>query len=159
MPSVTNAQRHKLNRDPIADPHVILLEFQEDARSTVHRAVINNEDVTHNGNTYVATDISVTLPDSGAQDPSVRLEMSNLSRVVGATVARAKNRIGCRIMLIDTSDPDVTLSDSEDMFILGRITLNGIRISATLMPRASTDEPLPYRRTSKLFFPGVWWTV
>lgn len=159
MPAVTAAQRAKLNRDPISDAHIILLEFQEDSRAVVHRAAINNEDVSHVGNVYVATDISIKLPTSGDRDAAVRLDMSNISRIVGAAVNRARNRVGCRIKMIDISNPDVALIDTKNLFILGTVSGNSVRISADLGPRATMHEPVPFRRTSRAFFPGVFFTA
>lgn len=159
MPSPTVAQRHKLSTDPISDAHVILLEFQEDTKSTVHYAAINNADVVHLTNTYIGTDISLSLPSSGSSHPTVRLEMSNITRVISPILFRAKNRIGCRLKLIDVSDPDVSIIDTIDMYVLSGVTGDSIKVSADLMVRASLQEPVPNRRTSKLFFPGVWWTT
>lgn len=155
---ISNAQRLKLNRDPISDAHIILLEFREDGRSTVHRAAINNEDIIHAGNTYVATDILISLPNSGDRDASVRLDMSNLSRVIGAAINRARNRIGCRIILIDVAVPDVALMDTKNLFILNQASGDSVRISSDLGPRASLQEPVPFRRTSRKFYPGVFFT-
>jgi len=159
MPAVTSAQRAKLNRDPITDAHVILLEFQEDSRSMVHRAAINNEDIVHEGHTYVATDISIQLPGSGDQDAAVKLDMSNISRVVGAAVNRARNRIGCRIKIIDVTAPEVALMDTKNLFVLSQANGDSIRISADLGPRATLQEPVPFRRTSRKFFPGVFFSA
>lgn len=158
MPSVTVIQRDKLNRDPITDPHVILLEFQEDGRSTVHRAAINNEDITHNSNTYVATDISIALPGSSDGDGSVHMEMSNISRIIGVAILQAKRRIGCRIKLIDTSEPDVALLDTKNLFVLSQANGDSVRITADLGPRATVQEPVPFRRTSRAFYPGLFFS-
>lgn len=159
MPNVTVAQRNKLNRDPIADAHIILMEFTEDRRPVVHRAAINNEDIVHNGNTYIATDISISLPGSGDQDPSVHLDMSNISRVIGAAINQARNRIGCRIILIDSSIPDVALMDTKNLFILGQASGNSVRITSDLGPRATLQEPVPFMRTTRKLYPGVFFSA
>lgn len=155
MPATT-AQRHTVGLDPVADAHVILLEFQEDGQSTVHRAAINNEDIESNGETYVATDISIALPGSGDGELGVSLSMSNLSREIGKAINRATGRIGCRIMLIDASAPDTLIMDTKNLLVLATATGDGVRITGQLGMRASLQEPVPSRRTSRMFFPGVW---
>lgn len=157
MPSVTVAQRDKVNRDPISDAHLILLEFLEDGRDFVHRAAVNNDDVFHQGNNYVAADIAIHLPGSGEEEVGVRLEMSNISRLPGAVVAKAQNRIGCRIKLVDESAVDTAIIDTSNLLVIRQATLDSVRISAELGPRASLQEPFPFRRTTRQFFPGVWW--
>jgi hypothetical protein len=158
MPTTTAAQRHKVNRDPITDAHVILLEFQEDGNSTVHRAAINNEDVTSNGDSFVATDIEIALPNSNDQEPSVDIAMDNIDREIGKAVNRARNRVGCRIMLVDTSAPDTALMDTLNLMVISSAAGDSERVSASLGPRASLQEPWPPQRTRKQYFPGLWFT-
>lgn len=153
--AIDSETRAKVGRDPVADAVVVLLEFQEDGRDTVHRAAINN-DVESNSETYVATAIDISLPGSGDAEPAVSLSMSNLSRVAGIMAARARNRIGCRLMLVDTADPDTLLIDTGDMYVIREVSGDSVRLSATLGPRASFQEPVPGRRATKPFFPGTW---
>lgn len=155
MPA-TVAQRHEANRDPVRSAHIILLEIQEDGASTIHRAAINNEDITSNGQTYVASDISVTLPGAGDDEISVKLDMSNLTRVPGKALNLARGRVGCRLMLIDADDPDTLIMDTKNSLILTSASGDSVRVSADLGMRASLQEPVPDRRTSRMFFPGVW---
>lgn len=154
---VTAAQRHKANLDPIEDAHILLLEFQEDGSSTVHRAAVNNEDIVSNGNTFTATDIGVNLPNSGDQMPSVSLDMSNITREIGKSLNWARNRVGARLMLVDASIPNTAIIDTLNMMVIAESGGDSVRVSATLGPRAALNEPWPPRPTSKQFFPGVWW--
>src|SRR4051812_32084388 len=115
---VTAAARHKVNLDPIRDAHIILLEVQEDGNATVHRAAVNVDDIVSNGETYTATDINVTVPNSGDDEVSVSISMTNVDRLIGKAIGRARNRIGVRIMLIDSSAPDTLLRDSANLLVL-----------------------------------------
>lgn len=153
---VTIAQRHKANADPVSDAHILLLAFQEDGDSAVHRAAQNNEDITHNGQTYVGTAIEIHLPNSSEGENTVRLSMSNLSRTVGAAIIRARNRIGCRLILIDYSAPDTAIIDTLDQFVLKNVQGDSVEISAEIGLRAALQEPVPFQRTNRLTFPGVW---
>jgi hypothetical protein len=152
---VTTTQRHKLNRDPISDAHIILLEFQEDGESTIHRAAVNNEDVISNGNTYTGFAISISLPGSSDADQNVTIEASNITRDLGRAFANAKRQVGCRIMLVDSSAPNTAILDTGNSLLIRDVTITGSTISASLGSRAPLDEPYPWRRTNKIFFPGL----
>lgn len=159
MPSSpTLAQRHKVTRDPISDAHVILLEFQEDGDTTVQRVAINNENITSNANTYTAYPVTITLPGSGDSDQSVGIEATNVDRVLGAAFAKVRTRLGCRIMLIDASAPNTLIYDTGSSLILADVTITAETVSGRLLPRAPLDEPYPWRRTTKQFFPGLFFT-
>ena len=158
MPTPTTAQRYKVNVDPVADAHILLVEFQEDGNPTIHRVANNNEDVTHNGQTYTGLPIEIHLPHSSDEENSVRLSVSNITRTLGAAVARTRNRIGCRIKMIDISLPNVAIIDTLDLFVIKNVTGNSTRISGELGLRASLSMPVPFQRTSRIFFPGVWLT-
>lgn len=154
---IDDAARHKLNLDPIEDAHVILVEVQEDGQSAIHRAAINTEDIVSNGETYVASEIFITLPNSSDEEVGVSVSMSNITRVISRAIVRARNRIGLRMMLIDTADPDTYLKDTGNMLVLINVSGNE-NISGDLAPRASVLEPWPPMRTRKQFFPGQWFT-
>lgn len=156
MPSVTSAQRHKLNRDPVSDPHVILLEFQEDGQAVIERAAINTEDIVWNGNTYVAAAIDVVAPMSGGDETSAQLRASNVDRVIGRALNAATGRVNVRIIVIDTALPDVALIDTKNNLVFTDTTIAADVVSATLGSRMSLLEPVPPRRTTRSTFPGVW---
>ena len=152
---VTTTQRHKVNRDPISDAHLILLEFQEDGESTVHRAAINNEDIISNGNTYSGMAISISLPGSGDGEQNVTIEASNITRDLGRAFLAASRQVGCRIMLIDASAPNTAILDTGNSLVIRDVSVTGATISASLGSRAPLNEPYPWKRTSKIFFPGL----
>ena len=156
MPNPTDAQRHKLNRDPVSDPHVVLLEFQEDGQSAVQRAAINTEDITFEGNLFTAASIDIQLPETKSGDTRARLVASNVDRILGRALDAATQRISVRIILIDTANPTVTIVDTENQLVIPSASGNSTEISAQLGPRATLQEPLPSKRTTKEDFPGIW---
>lgn len=156
MPVPTTAQRHKLNRDPVSDAHVILLEFQEEGRSEITRAAINTEDVVSNGNTFTRYSIGVLLPATGGDDTTASLTIGNLDRVIGRVIDAARARVGVRMMLVDTSIPDTLIVDTKNLIVMSQISGNSIQLSAALTPRVSLQEPVPFQKTTRQFFPGVW---
>ncbi len=156
MPVPTSAQRHKLNRDPVTDAHVVLLEFQEDGRSAITRLAINTEDVEHDGNTYTRASIDTQLPSTGDDDTTAQLSVSNIDRVLGRIIDAARQRINVRILFVDTAEPDVAIVDTKNLIVIQSVSGNSVRLTATLGPRVSLQEPVPFQKTTRNFFPGVW---
>lgn len=156
MPRVTDAQRHKLNRDPIRDAHLVLLEFQEDGSPTVHRAVANTEDFDWRGNTYYRRQVGIELPNTGKGETSAKLVTSNIDRILGRALSAATQRINVRLILIDSSVPDDTpLIDTRNLLVIPSAS-GSLEITVDLGPRASLQEPVPFVPTTQAAFPGVW---
>lgn len=156
MPQATTEQRHKLNRDPIRDPHIALLEFQEDGQAAVNRAAVNNEDVTFEGNTFYKASIDVIFPETGGDAVEARLVASNVDRQLGRSVDSARLRVGCRMVLVDASNMDEPIIDTKNMLVIASASGDSERITATLGARADIMDPVPFKRTTKQDFPGVW---
>lgn len=156
MPSPTEAQRHKLNRDPIRDPHIVLLEFQEDGQSSVHRAAINTENVTWNGEIYYRASIDIQLPGTGGDETRATMTASNVDRLLSRALDSATQRINVRMILIDYAAPDAAIIDTQNLLVIPSATGSSTEITADLGPRASLLEPVPFQKTTKDQFPGVW---
>lgn len=155
MTEVTPAQAHKLNRDPVSDAHLVFLEFQEDGTDTIHRAVVNNEDVTFQGEVYSMAAITGAFPGSGDSEVRTSLEISNIDRKVSRAIDAAKARINVRLFWVDVSNPDVAIFDTGNLLVIQNANGNSTRITAELWPRASLLEPVR-RQTTEATHPGVW---
>jgi hypothetical protein len=154
--TVTTQQRHKVNRDPVRDPHIILLEFQEDGNSIIERAAINTEDFTFEGNVFIAAGITVKLPSAENNEPTASLSASNVELVLGRALNAATRRINVRMILVDTSEPDTAILDTGNLLVATSSTISGVMVEMHLAARASMQEPVPNRRTSQNSFPGTW---
>lgn len=155
MPSVTDAQRHKLNRDPVSDPHIVLLEFREDGQAAVQRAAINSEDVTFEGNVFSRASIDAVFPGTGDEAVEARLTASNVDRILGRALDAARLRVGCRLILVDASDMSVVI-DTANLMVIRSGSGDSTSISVSLDSRADILDPVPSKRTTKQDFPGVW---
>lgn len=152
---VSASVRHALNRDPVSEPLLVLLEFAEDGGGDVHRMAVNNEDVVSNGETFSAVAAEVTLPGAGDQSPGVSITISNIDRTLGAAVFRARRRVGVRVRLVAADDPDTAIIDTRDMMVLASASGDSISISGDLAPRGAALEPVSARVTRQ-FFPGLY---
>lgn len=156
MPTPTVEQRHKLDRDPVRDPHIVLLEFQEDGQSAIHRAAINTDDVTWNGNVYYKASITINLPNTSGDETRASLTASNVDRLLSRALDSANRRINVRIILIDYAAPDAAIIDTKNLMIIPSASGNAKEINVELGPRASLLEPVPFKKTTKMEFPGIW---
>lgn len=157
MPTVTDAQRHKLNRDPITDAHVILMEFQEDGQAAIERAALNNEDITWNGEIYNRSDFEIQTPSTGDGEINAQLATANIDRYISRALDSATQRINVRIILIDTAAPEVAIIDTANLMVMPIASADEFgAITAQLGARAGLLEPVPFQRTTKAFFPGIW---
>jgi len=156
MPAPSEAQRHKLNRDPIRDPHIVLLEFQEDGQTSIHRAAINTEDVTWNGEVYYRSSIDIQLPKTGGDETRASMTASNVDRLLSRALDSATQRINVRMILIDYAAPDMPIIDTKNLLVIPSATGTANDVTADLGPRASLLEPVPFQKTTKQGFPGIW---
>ncbi len=82
--------------------------------------------------------------------------MSNIDRVLGRIIDAARQRINVRILFVDTAEPDVAIVDTKNLIVIQSVSGNSVRLTATLGPRVSLQEPVPFQKTTRNFFPGVW---
>lgn len=152
----TNAELHRANSDPVATAELLLLEFWEQGRPEAKEyAAINNEDVVSNGVTYRHSSISVALPSTSDDSPSLSISVSNIERVVGRRVLSTKLPLIVRIMEINSADPDTILRDTYDMLILSDATVTAQTVSGSLVPQLDPLEPFPLEGVRAEFFPGL----
>ncbi len=150
---VTTAQRHKLNKRPLKSAILTLIEVQEDGNATVHRAVANNEDIVHNGDTFTRSDLRVTLPTSGNEETVASATIDNTTRIPGRAILSRRNKIGVRLIVVDSDAPDdVVKVDSKNLLVINDGVVEDT-VDVNLTSRMSLDEPWPPQRVDKLF-PG-----
>lgn len=140
-----------------ADPHIILLEFWEEGFSSERvRVAMNNEDVTHDSNTYSQSGIEFTPPKSDDQGGARSLRISNADRVIGRSVLHSAGKIRCRFMLVDRADHDTLIWDTSDLLVIYSAQVNQVSVSGDIGMKADPQMPYPATRTPKKFFPGIY---
>ena len=140
----------------IDEPDLMLLEFKEQGSSFVHRAVRNNEPIVARGETYEPSNISVTIPNSGDAVQQTNISLPNSSRIPGQAVLQARRPIEVRLINSLGGDYDTFLQDTEDMFLLRDVTVDSSTVGGTLTPKADVQISVPFSRTGKEEFPGLW---
>lgn len=91
-------------------PFLVLLEITHADLAQPIRVVDDVQNVTSNGNEFIALPFRVTLPDDiSGQIPQATLEVDNVGRELTTwlEISRGGQNAKCRVMQILRSDPDV----------------------------------------------------
>jgi len=89
---------------------LLCLEISHADLSSPIRVVHDNQDVTHGGNTFVAIDFSIDLPDDqDRQIPSAQVGIDNVGRELTKWLEASNGGEGatCRILQLQRVDPEV----------------------------------------------------
>jgi len=96
------------------EPFLILLEITHPDLPTPIRVVDDVQNVTSNGEEFIALPFRISLPDDiGGQIPQATLEVDNVGRELTTWLEISRGGVGakCRVMQILRSDPDIVELD------------------------------------------------
>lgn len=156
MPVAAVFDIHKMNRDPVTDPYLLLVEAEEMHTGIVHRFVVDNTPLTSRGEVFEPLAIEFTLPAKGEEQQPVTATVSNVDREAGRVVLSASSRVMVRLIVIDATAPDVYLIDTLDMFFAAEAPITFEDVDLTLAPVIDWQSPVPFYKTTQNLFPGVW---
>ena len=156
MPVVSAGDIHNMNRDPISEPYLLLVELEEHNSGILNRWCVNNEPVVSNGNTYEPAAIEFSIPASGEEQTGVKAVVSNVDRTVGKALLAARKRVSVRLMVINIVVFDDYLIDTLDMFFISEAQFDAQELDATISSVIDWFTPVPFEKTTENLFPGVW---
>lgn len=152
----TAAQRHKINRDPVSDPHILLTEIEEEHSGSPLRLAVNNEAVTSNSEEYSPAGIEFSIPGQGEEPSPPRATISNVNRAAGRAILLSRDMIMVRFMVIDVTAPDTSIIDTLDQFVITASSITAEDVSVTLGSAVDWQMPYPLMRATQANFPGAW---
>ncbi len=161
----TTVQNFNQANETKVDPDLMLLEFWQEFDTNKHRAVMNNEDVIFDGETYAKAAMEITLPNDGETQSLPSLSFSNIDRTLGRIALNATGKIICRMMIVDGSDYTINsgvrtyntlLQDTENMMSVSKADVNILTVSGELVPKLDLQIPYPTAKTHRDTFPGVY---
>lgn len=161
MPALTTAQIHKLNRDPVSDPHLLLIEIEELHSGFVHRHCRNNEAVlsrVSDGSTqysYEPATIEFSRIGHGEEIRGVSITVSNVDRNAGRALILSSEPVMVRMIVIDYASPDTALEDTLDLLGVASADISPQAIEARLESNLDFQLPWPPFRTTAQLFPGL----
>lgn len=146
--TLTAEQMWRDNRDPHADPTLLLIEMWEDHHATIHRYAACRDAVVSRGETYEAASIGFRRVGYGRRLGSTRITVSNINRRPGQAVIRARGDIYIRMIVINHATPDDYEEDTQDLFKLGSTNVGPETVEGTLVPAIDMGTPVPFKPTT-----------
>lgn len=134
---------------------LLLLTIDHDDFSTPIRVVNNTEDVTSNGNSFVAYPFEIDIPgDTADTPPRVRLRIDNVDRQIVQAVRDIASPPTMKLEVILASDPD-TIEISFDNLKLKNVTYDVFAVEGELAWEDILNNPYPYHTFTPSSNPGL----
>lgn len=144
----------QMNSEISSDPFLILLTLNHPSFDTVY-LVNNNENITANGNVYLAFPFKATLPnDDGETQREVKLVIDNTSLELIEQIRTPTTPIDCKVQMVLASNPSVVEIEYEDLKIKD-VTYTKQNISATLYLDDFLNTELTSEKYTPTVFPGI----
>lgn len=124
--------------------------------ATPIRLVSNTENITSNGETFVAFPFELSLP--GTDQESVELAVDNVSRELIEEVRSIATPLGLSLEIVLASAPDTVEAGPFD-FQSRAVEYNGQRMRFTLAYEPLLNEPFPYATYTPIDYPGLFQAV
>lgn len=135
-------------------PLVLLDITQADLLDTI-RVVNNRENVTSNGESYIAFPFEITMPDM-ADDapPRSRVTIANVSREIGQAIRLMTTPASVTITVVRQESPDVVEMQFTGMRT-GAVSMDALKVEFELEFENLASEPFPAPIFSPAEFPGL----
>lgn len=162
---MTTSQIFDQGKENQSEPYLVLFEFWQEFETFRHRAVLNNEDVVFDGETYLKAAAEITLPDGGETQSVPGITFSNVERDIGRFALNAVGKILCRMIVVDAYDYTIvsdvrnyasSLMDTLDMMAVASVEVNILTISGDLVPKLDLQIPYPVVRSTPDGMPGLY---
>lgn len=161
----TTAQNFEQGKETQTEPYLLLLEFWQEFETFRHRAVLNNENVVFDGETYLKASAEISLPDGGETQSVPSITFSNVDRDIGRFALNVVGKIICRMIIVDGYDYTIVddvrnyasaITDTLDMLAIASVEANVLTISGDLIPKLDMQIPYPINKNTPEGMPGLY---
>lgn len=133
---------------------LMLLDITHPDLSEPIRVVNNNENITSNGNLYIAYAFSVELPGDNDDVPRVQLRIDNVDRVIVDSIRAIDTRPATAILrVILASAPDDIIAEFNAS--LQTVDYDQYEVTGTFGTEAILSEPFPGHTFTPSSHPGL----
>ena len=134
---------------------IVLVEIDHDDFASPIRVCNNSEDITSNGNVYVAYPFQIELPsDEDGDIPQAQLVIDNVDRSLTEAIRSIQSPPTVRIMVVLVSDPDTVEIDLPG-FVFTNISYDVMTITGIISIENFLNEPFPGDIFTPTQFPGL----
>ena len=139
------------------EPILVALEITHPELNVPIRVVNNTENVTIQGNEFIACPFQLTLPDDVDQQvPKARLSVDNIGRELTQWLEMSNGGKGakCRILMVLPSEPDII--EYEMTMDLTGLSIDNLAVSGDLGFQETLNQPAVATRYDPITAPGLW---
>ncbi len=134
---------------------LVLLTISHDDLAQPIRVVNNQENITSNGNLFVAFPFEIELPGSGGNSlPEVTLRIDNVDRQIVQAIRSISGAPTVTLEVIMASTPDVIEAGPYE-FTLRNATYDALAVEGRLQFKDILNEPYPADSFTPSGFPGL----
>lgn len=152
--TISNALRTEAWADASDLPLVLLVLEHADLPDPI-RVVNNTEDVTSNGELFVAFPFELQLPDAREDaPPRARLRIDNVSREIGQAIRLISTPVSVTIQVVRQDDPDFVEVEFAGMK-LRNVKFDALQVEGDLAFEALDREPYPAFSYTPGAYPGL----
>lgn len=154
--SLTTKGRRNVLATSADEPMVMLIEVTHPDLAVPARYANNSEDIVCQGNLYIKSGFTITLPDDVDQQvPGAQVSVENISRDLTTWLEISNGGRGAklRIMAVLPSEPNILQVDMK--MDLGRLSINNETVDGELGYKNSMMRPAVGVRYDPISSPGV----
>lgn len=141
---------------PVTDEvFLMLLEINHSSLSTPIRVVNNWENVTSNGNVYVAFPFKLDLPDDVVENmPRPTLEIDNVDRTIVDAIRAMDSAATVTISVVLASSPN-DIEAGPFLMTLREVEYDALTVRGQLAFEELWSEPYPGDKINRANYPGL----
>lgn len=152
MPS--NAAIIAANAEQTEEAWIVLIEISHPSLVTPIRVANNPQDITSNGNVFLAGAFTLTLPSDSETIPNVSLSVDNVDRAIVDAARSVATPPVCTIYVVLGSSPN-TIEAGPFAMTMSDVVYDASKVTATLIYEDLLNEPFPARSFNPSLYPGM----
>lgn len=149
------ADRSMLFREGISDVYVFLITLSHPSLAQPIRVVTNSENVTSNGNEFLAGRLDVTPPNISEGRPTASISIANADREIGIAAMTLLTPATITLQVVDVSDPDTIDIEYPPMRLMN-VQGDDMAITGELHGQLTYRESWPKVQATKAIAPALY---
>lgn len=138
-----------------SDLPLVLLQIDHADLAAPIQVVNNKENISSNGEEYVAFPFEITLPDTKEDSPPrAKLKIDNVSREIGQAIRSISSPASVTIKVVRQDDPDTVEMEFTGMRLF-HVNYDALSVEGTLEFEDFAREPYPGHTFNPANYPGI----
>lgn len=147
--------KQAINGDEIADPFLMLVKIKHDSLGDDIRIVNNYEDITSNGDLYIASGFELSIPSETTETvQKLKFTINNVDANLTATIRSLSTAPTIEAFLVFASNPDVVEVGPYEMEF-HNTTINKVFITTDLIVTPIDGDTYPEDKMDQTIFTNL----